>query len=42
MLKQLLLSCLAGIVLTVVALATPSVNAACQGYCADKQPERRV
>jgi hypothetical protein len=36
MLKQLLLSCLAGVVFTIVALATPSANAACQGYCADK------
>ena len=37
MIKQLLLSCLAGVVLTAVALATPSANAACQGYCADKK-----
>jgi hypothetical protein len=36
MLKQLLLSCLAGVVFTIVAVATPSANAACQGYCADR------
>jgi hypothetical protein len=36
MLKQLLLSCLAGVVFTIIALATPSTKAACQGYCADK------
>ena len=36
MIKQLLFSCLAGVVFTIVALATPSANAACQGYCADK------
>lgn len=36
MFKQLLLSCLAGVVLTVMALVTPSANAACQGYCADR------
>lgn len=37
MIKQLLFSCLAGVVFTVVALATPSADAACQGYCADKK-----
>ena len=36
MLKQLLLSCLAGVVLTAIVMASPNVNAACQGYCADK------
>jgi len=36
MLKQLLLSCLAGVILTIVAVATPSAKAACQGYCADR------
>ena len=36
MLKQLLLSTLAGIVLTVAVMATPAVNAACQGYCSDR------
>jgi hypothetical protein len=37
MLKQLLLSCLGGVVLTVAVMATPVVDAACQGYCADKK-----
>lgn len=37
MLKQLLLSCLGGVVLTVTVMATPTVNAACGGYCADKK-----
>ena len=37
MLKQLLLSCFAGVALTAAFLATPIVNAACQGYCADKK-----
>jgi len=37
MLKQLLLSCLGGVVLTVSVMATPTVNAACDGYCADRK-----
>jgi hypothetical protein len=37
MIKQLLLSGVAGVVFTIVALGTPSANAACQGYCADKK-----
>lgn len=36
MLKQLLLSCLGGVALTVTVMATPTVYAACGGYCADK------
>lgn len=35
LLKQLLLSCLAGVALTAIVMATPNVNAACQGFCAD-------
>jgi hypothetical protein len=37
MLKQLLLSSLAGVALSAIIMATPTVNAACQGYCADKK-----
>ena len=37
MLKKLLLSCLGGVVLTITGMATPTVYAACQGYCADKK-----
>ena len=36
MLKQLLLSGLAGVVLTAIVMASPNASAACQGYCADK------
>lgn len=39
MFKQLLFSCLAGVILTALALATPKASAACQGYCADKYLE---
>jgi hypothetical protein len=35
--KQLLLSCLGGVVLTVGVIATPAVYAACDGYCADRK-----
>jgi hypothetical protein len=37
MIKQVLASSLAGVVLTILLVATPSTNAACQGYCADKK-----
>ena len=36
MIKQILLSSLAGAFVTMIFLATPNANAACQGYCADK------
>lgn len=36
MIKQILLSSLAGVLVTIAFLATPTANAACQGYCADK------
>lgn len=36
MIKQVLLSSVAGVLLTIVFLTTPTANAACQGYCADK------
>lgn len=39
MLKQLLLSCLAGVILTAAVMVPPAVDAACQGYCADKHLE---
>jgi len=37
MIKQILLSSLAGAFVTVMFLATPNANAAYQGYCADKK-----
>jgi len=37
MLRQLLLSCLGGVVLTVTVMAAPAVYAACDGYCADRK-----
>ena len=39
MIKQILLSSFGGILVTVLLLATPSSQAACQGFCADKQLE---
>ncbi len=36
MIKQLLLSSFAGVFLTLLFLASPGVEAACQGYCADR------
>lgn len=39
MIKQILISAFGGFVVTVLLLATPSTNAACQGYCADKYLE---
>ena len=37
MIKQIVLSSLAGVVVTLIFLTTPTANAACQGYCADKK-----
>ncbi len=37
MIKQILLSSLGGVFVTLALLATPSTNAACQGYCSDKK-----
>ena len=37
MIKQILLSSVAGMLLTAVFLVTPTADAACQGYCADKK-----
>lgn len=37
MLKQLLLSSFAGVLITLMFAATPIAGAACQGYCADKK-----
>jgi hypothetical protein len=37
MIKQILLSSVAGVFVTLVFLAPPNANAACQGYCADKK-----
>lgn len=37
MIKQILLSSLAGVFVTVMFLLTPSAGAACQGYCSDKK-----
>lgn len=37
MIKQILLSALTGVFVTVIFLATPNANAACQGYCSDKR-----
>ena len=36
MIRQILLSSLAGVFLTILLLATPKADAACQGYCAEK------
>jgi hypothetical protein len=37
MVKQILLSSLAGVFVTLMFLLTPSAGAACQGYCSDKK-----
>jgi hypothetical protein len=36
MVRKMLLSSFAGVVLTAILMITPSALAACQGYCADK------
>lgn len=37
MIKQILLSSFGGVLVTVLLLATPTSQAACQGFCADRQ-----